>query len=220
MEEEWFHIRPWTTTGPRTNETGDTSHSSPWASLDRARCNKKCSALQLGRMSLLGASGRKAQLTHKFDPRSFGITDTEDLRPAILLLKKRYWQQTKSSELLQKWLVVKHSSFWHPTCLCLVWCSEGGSCPPYIVQLMVRGVNGSHGSVSKRESQSSRKLRSDYGLAQRLKISTHHQKRRLHMLKRLHCIIKCWKMFADGSVASWESIRDGRLLYVLLYNEL
>lgn len=54
-------------------------------------------------------------------------------------------------------------------------------------------------TVSKRESQSSRKLRSDYGLAQRLKISKYHQKRRLHVLKRLRCIINCWKMFADGS---------------------
>jgi len=48
-----------------------------------------------------------------------------------------------------------------------------------------------HTTVSKGESQSSRKLRSDYGLAQRLKISEYDQKRRLHVLERLHCITNC-----------------------------
>lgn len=71
-------------------------------------------------MSLHGASGRKAQGRLEFDPQGLGITDTKDLRPAILPLKKRYWQQMKGSELLQKWLVVKHGSFWHPNCLCWV----------------------------------------------------------------------------------------------------
>ncbi|KAK4831072.1 hypothetical protein QYF61_015270 [Mycteria americana] len=47
----------------------------------------------------------------------------DDLRPTILQLRKRYWQHTKGFELLRKWLVLKHSSFWHPDCRC--WMFKG-----------------------------------------------------------------------------------------------
>ena len=45
------------------------------------------------------------------------------MRPAVLQLKKRYWQHMKGFELLQKWLVLKHSCSWHPDCQC--WMFKG-----------------------------------------------------------------------------------------------
>ncbi|KAK4809953.1 hypothetical protein QYF61_002910 [Mycteria americana] len=92
--------------------------------------------LHPGRKALPGASGRKHQGRLEVDPKGFGVGDTEDLRPAILQLKKRYWQHRKGYELLWKWLVLKHSSSWHPDCQCWAGCSKGGS-PLHIMQLHV-----------------------------------------------------------------------------------
>lgn len=94
------------------------------------------------------------------------MEDTEDLRRPIFLLKMRYWQHMKASELFWKWLVVKHSSFRYNDCLYWAGCSEGGS-PPHIMQLILCGVSGSHNHTVRmnRESQSSRNLRTDYVLA-------------------------------------------------------
>ncbi|KAK4829633.1 hypothetical protein QYF61_005844 [Mycteria americana] len=55
----------------------------------------------------------------------------------------RYWQHMKGFELLSKWLVLKHSSSWHPDCQCWAGCSKGRS-PLHIMQLMLRGVSGLH----------------------------------------------------------------------------
>jgi len=71
---------------------------------------KMCSTLQLRRMALPGASDRKYQRRLEVYPLGFGAGDIEDLRPAILQLKKRHWQHRKEAELLQKLLVLKHSS--------------------------------------------------------------------------------------------------------------
>ncbi|KAK4821755.1 LOW QUALITY PROTEIN: hypothetical protein QYF61_000816 [Mycteria americana] len=89
-------------------------------------------------MALPGASGRKHQGRLEVDPWAFGVGDTEDLRPAILQLKNRYWQHMKDFEVLRKWLVLKHSSSWHPDCWCWAGCSKGGS-PLHIMQLMLLG---------------------------------------------------------------------------------
>ncbi|KAK4830717.1 hypothetical protein QYF61_013167 [Mycteria americana] len=44
----------------------------------------------------------------------------------------------KGFELLQKCLVLKHSSSWHPDCWCWAGCSKGES-PLHTMQLMLRG---------------------------------------------------------------------------------
>jgi len=62
---------------------------------------KKCSIPQPGR---IGVSGRKHQETFEVDPWGFGVGDTEDPRPAILQLRKIFWQHMKVFKLLQKWL--------------------------------------------------------------------------------------------------------------------
>ena len=85
-------------------------------------------------MVILGASDRL-----EVDSYGFGVKDTEDLRPAILPLKKRYWQHMKASELFWKWLVVKHSSFRYNDCLCWAGCSKEGF-PSHIMLLMLCGV--------------------------------------------------------------------------------
>jgi len=46
----------------------------------------------------------------KIDPQGFGVKDIEDLMPAVLQLKKSYWQHTKEFKLLWKWLLLKHST--------------------------------------------------------------------------------------------------------------
>ncbi|KAK4825601.1 hypothetical protein QYF61_001281, partial [Mycteria americana] len=91
-------------------------------------------------MALPGASGRKHQGRLEVDPYGFGVRDTEDLRPVILQLRKRYWQHMKGFQLLWKWLVLKHSSSWHRGCRCWAGCSKGGS-PLHIMQLMLCGVS-------------------------------------------------------------------------------
>jgi len=59
-------------------------------------------------MTLCGVSGRNHQGRLEVDPRGFRVVDTKDTRPAILPLKKRFWQHMKVFELLQKWLALKH----------------------------------------------------------------------------------------------------------------
>jgi len=71
---------------------------------------KTCSTPQPGRMAQPGISDKKHQGRLEVDPWGFGVGDTEDPRPAILPLKKRFWQHVKAFELLQKWFVLKHSS--------------------------------------------------------------------------------------------------------------
>jgi len=71
---------------------------------------KKCSTPQPGRMAQPGVSGRKHQGRLEVDLWGSGAGDIKDLRPAILPLKKRFWQHMKGFELLQKCLVLKHSS--------------------------------------------------------------------------------------------------------------
>jgi len=63
-------------------------------------------------MAQPGVSGRKHQGRLEVDLENwgFGARDTKDPRPAILPLKKRFWQHMKAFELLQKWLALKHSS--------------------------------------------------------------------------------------------------------------
>ncbi|KAK4826725.1 hypothetical protein QYF61_010978 [Mycteria americana] len=73
----------------------------------------------------------------------FGVGDTEDPRPATLQLKKRSRQHVKGFELLRKWLVLKHSSCWHPDYWCWAGCSKAWS-PVHIMHLMLRGVSGLH----------------------------------------------------------------------------
>jgi len=43
-------------------------------------------------MALPGVSGRKHQGRLEVDPWDSGVRDTEDPRPAILKLEKRFWQ--------------------------------------------------------------------------------------------------------------------------------
>jgi len=53
-------------------------------------------------MALPGVSGRKYQGRLEVDHLGFGVEDVENPRPAILPLKKRYWQHMKEFELLWK----------------------------------------------------------------------------------------------------------------------
>jgi len=71
---------------------------------------KMCSTPQMGRMAQPGVSGRRLQGRLEVDSWGFGAGDTKDPRPAILPLKKRFWQHMKAFELLQKWSALKHSS--------------------------------------------------------------------------------------------------------------
>lgn len=45
---------------------------------------------------------------------------TENLEHFIVHLKRRYCQHMKASNSLWRWLVLKHSSSWHPSYLCWV----------------------------------------------------------------------------------------------------
>jgi len=78
-------------------------------------------------MALPGVSGRKQQGRFKVDPWGFGVGDTEDLGPAIVQLKKRFWQHMKEFEVLPKWLALKHSASEHHDCQSWAGCSERGS---------------------------------------------------------------------------------------------
>jgi len=71
---------------------------------------KTCSTLQLGRMAQPGISGKKQQGRLEVDLWSFGVGNTEDPRPTILQLRKRFCQHMKEFELRWKWSVLKHSS--------------------------------------------------------------------------------------------------------------
>jgi len=71
---------------------------------------KTCSIPQPGRMAQPVVSGRRHQGRLEVDPWGFGAGDTKDPRPAILPLKKRFWQHMKAFELLWKLLTLKHSS--------------------------------------------------------------------------------------------------------------
>ena len=105
---------------------------------DKMEINMQLPTLQPGRMVILGASARL-----EVDSYGFGVQDTEDLRRPIFLLKMRYWQHMKASELFWKWLVVKHSSFRYNDCLCWAGCSKGESYV-HILQLLLCGLSGSH----------------------------------------------------------------------------
>jgi len=59
-------------------------------------------ALQPARMALSGVSGRKHQGRLEVDPWGFGVRDRKAPRPAILPLKKKFWQHMKEFVLLQK----------------------------------------------------------------------------------------------------------------------
>jgi len=72
---------------------------------------KLWSTRRLGKKVLTGVSGRKHQGRLEVDPWGFGARDTEDLRPAILPLKQRFWKHLKEFKLLRKLLVLKHCSF-------------------------------------------------------------------------------------------------------------
>ena len=62
-----------------------------------------------------GAFGRKLQGRLEVDQKGFGFKDT--VYPRLLYsYLKMILEHMKGSELLQKGLVLKHSSSWHPNC--------------------------------------------------------------------------------------------------------
>ncbi|KAK4828886.1 LOW QUALITY PROTEIN: hypothetical protein QYF61_001444 [Mycteria americana] len=144
-----------------------------------------------GRMALPGASGRKHQGRLEVDPWGFGVGDTEDPRPPILQVKKRYWQHVKGFELLHKWLVLKHISSWHSDCWCWAGCSKAGS-PLHLMQLMLRGISPDEEVTHAEEGPLYNKLPENE---------------------------KQYALFTDGS-CHIESIGGGKLLYGVLYDEL
>lgn len=121
-------------------------------------------------------------------------------------------------ELLQKWLVLTHSSSWHTDCQCWAGRSKGGS-PLYMLQLMLHEVNVLHWS------QSHRNLGSDHRLARKQRFYNmarggcdtcwrgHYKINYQEMRNNMPCSLMC-------PFVLWENIRAGRLLHRVLYNKL
>lgn len=113
-------------------------------------------------------------------------------------------------ELLWKWLVLKHSSFWHPNCLCWAGCSKIGS-PPHIMLLMLRGVCVSHNRLGEETPVTQEYWKRSWADL-KVKISEYYQRRRKVVIAArhgTHCSL--WLCWHFSAMQWWQRSQQHRL---------
>lgn len=113
-------------------------------------------------------------------------------------------------ELLWKWLVLKHSSSWHPNCLCWVGCWKIGS-SPHIMLLMLHGVCVSHNRLKEETPLTQESWKWSWADL-KAKISEYYQRRRKVFIaarRGTHCsLCFCWHFSA---MQWWQQSQQYRL---------